>query len=141
MPDSVVLVDTGPRVAFLNRGDRFHDWAVQQLGGISGPLHTCEAVISEACFLLRRGGGDAGPVLELLDRGIVVPSFQLAANTTRVASLMRRYEDQGISLADACIVRMSELSAGCLLLTLDSGFRVYRRNGRQVIPVAIPPGL
>ncbi len=141
MPDSVVLVDTGPLVAFLNRGDRFHDWAVQQLGGISGPLHTCEAVVSEACFLLRRGGGDAGPVLELLDRGIVVPSFRLAAHTKRVASLVRRYQDQGISLADACIVRMSELSVDCLLLTLDGGFRIYRRNGRQVIPLAIPADL
>ncbi|MCH7826285.1 MAG: hypothetical protein IH849_15930 [Acidobacteria bacterium] len=49
----------------------------------------------------------------------------MTAHTKRVASLVRRYQDQGISLADACIIRMSELSADCLLLTLDGGFRIY----------------
>ena len=131
-------MDTGPLVAFLNRRDRFHDWAVAQWAGIATPLQTCEAVISEACFLLRRGGGDARPVLELIDRGLVVPSFGLAGDSGRVAQLMRRYHDQGISLADACLVRMSEASADCVLLTLDGGFRVFRRHGRQTIPLSIP---
>lgn len=133
-----LLVDTGPLVAFLNRRDRFHDWAVAQWAGIATPLQTCEAVISEACFLLRRGGGDARPVLQLVDRGLVVPSFRLDGDSGRIAQIMRRYHDQDISLADACLVRMSEASTNCLLLTLDGGFRLFRRHGRQTIPLSIP---
>jgi hypothetical protein len=52
---------------------------------------------------------------------------------------MHRFRDQGMSLADACLVRMSELASECVLLTLDGDFRIYRRNGRQTIPVRMPP--
>lgn len=141
MPEPCLLVDTGPLVAFLNRRDRFHPWAVGQFAIISTPLQTCEAVISEACFLLRRGGGDAQPVLELINRGLVVPSFRLDGDSGRIVQLMRRYHDQGISLADACLVRMSEAATDCRLLTLDGGFRVFRRHGRQTIPLSIPADL
>ncbi len=133
-----ILIDTGPLVAFLNRRDRFHDWAVGELTRVAPPLHTCEAVVSEACFLLQRGAGSADPLLDLLNRDLVTLEFRLAEEHGRVRKLMSRYRDQGMSLADACLVRMSELFTNCAVLTLDSDFRVYRRNGRQVIPVQMP---
>ncbi len=135
---SRVIVDAGPLVAYLNRRDTWHDWAAAQLSDIEPPLVTCEAVIAEAAFLLR--GDDRGPdaLLELLDRGIVVTRFQLGDEIEHVRRLMKRYRDVPMSLADACLVRMTEERRDARVLTLDSDFRRYRRLGRQVIPLICP---
>lgn len=133
-----VLVDTGPLVALLNRRDRHHEWVRECFGEIAPPLLTCEAVMAEVCFLTQRGGGSADEVLDLVDRGVVNLTFRLAEQLEGVQRLLKRHADQGVSLADACLVRMSELHADAVLLTLDSDFRVYRRLGRQAIPVWMP---
>lgn len=133
-----VLVDTGPLVAFLNRADRYYKWAVERAAAISPPLFTCEAVISEACFLLRNIPSAPDALLELVKRKLVAVPFQLEHEITAVKKLMARYNNVPMSLADACLVRMSEQYAGSVLLTLDRDFRIYRRLGRQVIPVIAP---
>jgi len=46
-----------------------------------------------------------------------------------------------MSLADACLVRMSELHADSPVLTLDDDFRIYRKNKRQAIPILSAPDL
>jgi hypothetical protein len=51
---------------------------------------------------------------------------------------MRRYADAPMSLADACLVRLSERIPDCLVFTLGSDFAHYRRNGRQTIPLLRP---
>lgn len=134
------LVDTGPIVAFLNRRDRYHKWTVDQLAAVSPPLYTCEAVLSEAFFLLRRDRAGVEGLVKLLERQIVRASFQLDEHLQRVGKLLHRYSDVRISLADACLVRMSELQTDSRLLTFDDDFNVYRRNGRQVIPTVSPNG-
>jgi predicted nucleic acid-binding protein len=48
-----VIVDTGILVALQNKNDHYHRWAVDMLAKVAPPLLTCEAVISETCFLLR----------------------------------------------------------------------------------------
>lgn len=133
-----VLVDTGPLVAFLNRADRYYKWAVERAAAISPPLFTCEAVISEACFLLRNIPNAPDALLELVKRKLVAVPFQLEQEITAVKKLMARYDNVPMSLADACLVRMSEQYAGSVVLTLDRDFRIYRRLGRQVIPVIAP---
>jgi len=132
------IVDTGSIVALLNARDEYHDWARDAFGEIEPPLLTCEAVIAEACFVLRgiRGGQDA--VMELLERGIVRPQFSLARELTSVRKLMQRYASVPMSVADASLVRMSEIDTRTTVVTLDSDFRVYRRNGRQVVPLISP---
>jgi predicted nucleic acid-binding protein len=132
------LVDAGPLVAFLNRGDAHHVWARAQLARLHPPLITCEAVLAEACDLLRRHPGGVPALLTVVDRGLVSVGFRLDEHVRRVAELMERYADVPMSLADACLVRMSELSPGADVLTLDRGFRHYRRLGRQAIPLIIP---
>lgn len=133
------LVDTGPIVAFLNRRDRHHAWAVETFSTVRSPLLTCEAVLSEAAYLLRRLTGGAEKVLELVTRGVVIPSFRLEADAPAVKKLLARYGDVPMDLADACLVRLTELHGDCLLLTIDSEFRdVYRRHGRQAIPTLRP---
>jgi predicted nucleic acid-binding protein len=134
----VLLVDTGPLVAFLNRKDRFHAWSAATMKTVRPPLHTCDAVLSEACFLLRRLTGGAAAVLQLVDRGLVVPSFRSEPEAAALRRLLERYEDLPMSFADACLVRMAELHSRCRLITLDADFRLYRRSGRQVIPLLAP---
>jgi predicted nucleic acid-binding protein len=133
------ILDTGPLVAFLNRRDRFHDWAVARLGEIEPPLLTCEAVLSEACFLLRHLPAGPAAVLELVERDLVRVGFSLGAHLPAVSRLLVRYARVPISLADACLIRLAELNTGSPLLTLDSDFRIYRLHGRRVIPALLPP--
>ena len=133
-----VVVDTGPIVAFLNVRDAHHRWVREALEGVEPPMRTCEAVVSEACFLVRALRGGSAAVLELVDRGIVEVPFRLGDELDAVRKLMARYANVPMSFADACLVRMSELDARATILTLDEDFRVYRRNGRQPIPVVMP---
>lgn len=137
----VVLADTGLIVAYLNGRDRHHAWAVGALKQLVPPLLTCEAVLSEAVYLLRSHASGGDRVMDLLTRGMVRTKFDLQAEATAVTALVRRYRSLPMDLADACLVRMSEIHPDCTLVTVDSEFRdVYRRNGRQVIPTLLPPG-
>jgi predicted nucleic acid-binding protein len=136
-----VLLDTGPLVAFLNRRDRYHSWAVERLSEIEPPLYTCESVISEACFLLQLQKGGREAVLELVQRGLLVVSFDLQSEAASVKKLVARYANVPMELADACLVRMSELHPDSILLTIDSDFGIYRKNGRSVISTSMPEEL
>lgn len=133
-----VLLDTGPLVALLRQGDRYHRWAVEQFSRISVPMYTCEPVLTEACYLLSTLAGGSQSVLRLLETGAVRITFRVEDELTPIKKLMARYRSVPMSLADACLVRMSELNAAGLVLTLDSDFTIYRRHGRQIIPAIRP---
>ena len=134
-----VLLDTGPLVASINRRDRFHEWAKSQLAEIEPPLLTCEAVLAESCFLLQHLSGGSRTVAELVNRKIVEIPFRVEAHTESLARLLDKYSNMPMSLAGACLVRMSELYENTAVLTLDSDFKLYRRHGRQTIPTLMPP--
>jgi uncharacterized protein len=134
-----VVLDTGPLISLIDMRDQHHAWVRSQFSEIEPPLLTCEAVFTEACFLAGREFGSAEAVLKLIDRGVVRLAFSLAENWVEVRLLLSRYADVPISLADACLVRMSELMRNCVVLTLDNDFRVYRRHGRRSIPLLMPP--
>ena len=130
------IADTGFIVAFGNRNDRFHRWAVELAEKMALPLLTCEAVLAEAAFHLRAGDY----VLALVEEGLLKPAFDLSRNLGRLAELAARYRDRKPDLADLCLIRMSELYRYHLVLTVDeTDFRIYRRNGRDVIPLLCPP--
>ena len=135
---SRILLDTGPLVALLNRRDNYHAWSRICFAEAAAPLLTCEAVLSEACFLLRALPKGPQTVLDLLRRGVVAIPFRLEEEATRIAKLLERYASVPMSLADACLVRMAEQHAQSVVMTLDGDFRVYRRHGRQVIPTIMP---
>jgi predicted nucleic acid-binding protein len=134
-----VVVDAGPLAALVNSRDQWHEWARSQFDEVVPPLVTCESVLSEACFLARGTHGGVDKVLGLVERGVVTLGLSLRDHFGEVAALMRRYSNVPMSLADACLVRMSELVANCVVFTLDSDFRIYRRHGRQKIPLVMPP--
>jgi len=133
-----VIVDTGPVVALLASSDSWHAWTKQQFDMLAPPLLTCEGVVTEAAYLLNRSRGGVSALLGLLARGVLEIRFSLQAEIGPIERLMRRYASVPMSLPDACLVRMSELYASSTVLTLDSDFSVYRRNGRQTIPLVAP---
>ena len=133
-----LILDTGPWVALHCRDDAHHAWAREQFSRVAGPFITCEAVVVETCFLLARGGHDPAKALALMARGVVCIGMALADEITSVQALFERYDNVPASLADACLVRMSELYERCRVVTLDSDFHNYRRHGRKVIPVLRP---
>ena len=134
-----VVVDTGPLIALIDRGDRHHAWVREQFDQILPPLLTCEAVLAEACYLGPRAGRAMEDPLLLLERGVLRLAFDLGDNVRQVGALMKRYVNVPMSLADACLAQMSELVPESIVLTLDSDFRVYRRHRRQRIPLLMPP--
>ena len=133
-----IILDTGPLVALIDARDKDHEWSVNQWREIEPPLLTCESVISEACFLLGQTRAGGAPVLEMLARHAIVTAFRLEEHVRSVRGLMRKYADVPMSLADACLVRMAEVTTHGMVLTLDRDFTIYRKHGRHVIPLVIP---
>jgi predicted nucleic acid-binding protein len=133
-----VLLDTGPLVAFLAAGLEHHGWVCGQFQRLRPPLLTCEPVLTEAAFLLKREGCDTDPLFELLQRGVLQVAMEIKNHLADLRTLMRRYRDRPMSLADACLVRLAELHPTGRVLTFDGDFLIYRRHGNQVIPVLMP---
>lgn len=129
------IADTGFLVAFAARRDRFFPWAHALAGNVHEPLLTCEPVLAEAAFHLR----SVAVVLRLLETGLVRLAFEIRSHRAELAGLARRYADRAPDLADLCLIRMSELNPKHPIITVDGDFRIYRRNGRETIPVLMPP--
>jgi predicted nucleic acid-binding protein len=130
------IADTGFLVAFGNRNDQHHAWAVEIAGQVSEPLLTCEAVLAETAFHL----GSSSIVLEFVRERLVRPAFDLLAHLPRLAELAVRYKDRRPDLADLCLIRLSELHPDYPVITTDlKDFRVYRRGRREIIPLIHPP--
>lgn len=85
-----VVIDTGPIVAVLNRRDRHYAWVREVLDAVEPPIFTCEAVISEACFLLGRVAGGQDAVLELLASDVVHIDFRMLPEIAAVQGLLRK---------------------------------------------------
>ena len=133
-----VILDTGPLVAFINKRDKYHDWALDQWSQVAPPFLTCESVISEACFLLRKYSDGIDAVLEMMLRNIISVTFRLNNNLAEIREIMKKYGNVPISLADACLVRMSEKEKSSEILTTDRDFLIYRRFGTKRIPTIMP---
>ncbi len=131
-----VLVDAGFLVALLSRRDTNHGWAAAIATRHGPPWRTCEAALSEAFFLLGPRGGPA--LAELIRRKALHCVSSLTNDTDAILGLMQKYRDIPMSLADACLVRLTETSGPTVLLTTDSDFRVYRRHGRKTIACVLP---
>lgn len=137
----MIIVDAGPIVALLRENESLHPWAKEQFQNLSLPLFTCEAVISEASFLLSAATKDSNNIEKLLGlfrTGAIRELFSFNEEVDRVADLMKKYASVPMSFADACLVRMSELHSEARIMTIDSDFQIYRRNQTESIPLIIP---
>ena len=131
-----VVVDAGYLVALVSRRDTHHRWAAAQAARHPAPWKTCEAALSEAFHLV--GAEGIAAIGGLLWRRAVTVAFDLGDHVEPVVRLMQKYSDLPSSLADACLVRMTEVLADPVLLTTDADFRVYRRHSRHAIPCVTP---
>jgi predicted nucleic acid-binding protein len=129
------ILDAGPLIASMNRRDTHHQWARAILERVGPPFYSCPEALAEASAMT----GQPAAVVEMVQAGEIVLAFDLAEHTASVLALLRKYRDLDMDLADACIVRMSELMRSARVITLDrQDFSVYRRNGRDVIPILAP---
>jgi predicted nucleic acid-binding protein len=110
----------------------------ERFGELLPPLLTCEPVLTEAAFLVRRAGGTGGEIPALVRKGVLRVAFAVQQEAAALEALMRRYRNVPMSLADACLVRMSEATDEATVFTLDADFGIYRRRGRMVIPTLMP---
>lgn len=133
-----VIVDAGPLVALFDRRSAEHAWVTRTLAALEPPAYSCQAVMGEVVFLMRRNRLDPGMLLEYIGRGAICCDFDLGRQIGRIRELFDSYEDRPISLADACLVRMSELHEDSVVMTLDRDFLIYRRQGRRKIPLLAP---
>jgi predicted nucleic acid-binding protein len=130
------IADTGFLVAFANRRDQHHEWAVGVAERVVEPLLTCEAVLAETAFHLQ----SVSVALAMVGDGLVSLAFDCREHLPQLAALAERYADRRPDLADLCLVRMSELHPRYSVVTVDrADFSVYRRNKREVIPLICPP--
>ena len=130
------IVDSGALVALLDRREEHHPWARETFFRQPEPWFTCEAVVSEAFFLLHPP--EARALKKLLRQGHLRLGLNLADELPQVLDLLVKYADVPMSLADACIVRLSEILPESIVLTTDADFKIYRRHSRQVIPCLMP---
>ncbi len=133
-----IIVDTGVLIAFLLPKDKLHDWAVNQFSKITAPVITNEAVITEACFLARRIHQGQATILKLIKQGHIAIPFCVNEEIEAIEILIQRYISVPMSLADACLVRMSEMYEDSQIITLDSDFTIYRKHRNQAISLIMP---
>jgi hypothetical protein len=134
----IYLLDTGPLVAAFRRPedkDPFTPWAAKLVRSLPYPLFTCDAVLTEAAHFLR----SPTKLLEAIKRGLLVSRFDTQSAAPRLAELVEKYADRSMDFADACLVYMSEQTRDCRVVTIDrADFAVYRRHGRETIPLLLP---
>ena len=135
---TVAIVDTGPLVALFDRAERHHRWVVERFEELDAPLLVCEPVLAEAMYLLARYPKTQDAVLGLIENGALSVAFRLDEHLDALRKLLQKYRDTPMSLADACIVRMSEVHDRHAVLTLDSDFLVYRKHGRTSLTLIHP---
>lgn len=138
MNNAPIIADTGVIVGLIYEKDQWHEFAAEQAANLPVPYFTCEAVITEACFLLQDVSDGEQKVLQMIERGVLQIDFSLSDEVQMVKILMKKYKDVPMSLADACLVRMSELIDNSVVFTVDSDFRIYRKNGKKEISLIIP---
>jgi len=136
--ERTVLLDTGPLVALLVDREPRHEWTVEQFRVLPAPLLTCEPVLTEAAHFLRHARRGLDRLFDLLETGVLTVALDVNQEAASLRQLTSRYANVPMSLADACLVRMSEQHPDSAVLTFDADFNIYRRFGRRLIPTISP---
>ena len=130
------ILDAGPLIAALNSRDTYHGWARETLKRLGPPFYSCPEAMAEAAAMT----GKPAAIVDMIRAQEIILAFDLSTQTAGILTLLKKYQDRDMDLADACIVRMTELTRDSQVITVDrDDFAVYRRNGRDLIPVIVPP--
>ncbi len=125
------IADTGVIVPYLNKRDQWHRWTLEQMRNLSASFLTCEAVITEACFLMQSKPDGKADILKMLSEGALQIDFSLTNEIEEIKKLIKKYGSVPMNLANACLVRMSERQENSSVFTVDSDFLIYRKNGNK----------
>jgi uncharacterized protein len=130
----VVLLDTGPIVAIINRADQYHDRCQAVLPSLSLPFLTTIPVIAETMHLLGDYGGWRlqSIVWQMHRQGALEIAPMVPDDFVRIEELMAKYEDSPMDFADASLVALAEARGERQIFTLDRHFRAYRLPDRRV---------
>lgn len=129
-----IIMDTGPLVSYIRRRDKYHHWAKGVFAALSQEVFCCEAVMSEAAFLLDPVPQGIARLLGIADR--MHFSFVYKEQKELVHALMLKYRNVPMSFADTCLVAMYK--PGAKILTLDSDFLIYRTLDGKPLEVIMP---
>ena len=136
------IADTGFLVAFANRKDRYHEWALALAEQVTDPLLTCEAVIAEASFHLQ----NAWLVLSMIKEGLIQPALSVNNEMPHLIELAHRYRDRKPDLADRFIThtRARHLAQYCAqmrcLEIAAAQFADFRQDGSPKHVLGLPSG-
>ncbi len=133
-----ILIDTGVVFALFDQGEWAHERCVQALASIHRPLVTCEAVITESCYLLRRRRDAVDAVLANVETGFFGIPLQISISASQIRDIFRKYRDTPADFADACLIAMAEQFDTGDILTLDSDFAHYRWKRTRRFHLLIP---
>ena len=133
-----IIADTGPLVALLDRSESRHQWALKMYTSMAPPLLVRDAVLLEVWHLLNRMPVSQMALIKLFESGVIKSDFYLGKGSREVWRLLQKYRDTPMDFADACVVRMSEIYPDPVVWTMDSDFLIYRRNGKDQIPLIYP---
>ena len=135
------IVDTGPLVAFVDRAEQYHQWAIARIEELEAPLLVCEPVLAEAMHLFGRLSRAQDALFGLLENNALRIAFRMEEHLASLRRLLAKYSDRPMSLADACVVRMAEIYERHPILTLDSDFAVCRKHGKVPLAVIHPTNM
>jgi len=131
-----IIVDACFLVALWRKNDQNHAWAIKEAKLLPPPWITCESALSEADHLLSPDG--CANLRIACRRGALQIKGPEPDGFLPVLDLLEKYSDIPMSVADACLVRLTELCQNPVVLTTDSDFKIYRRLGRRVIQTRMP---
>ena len=134
----MILTDAGPLIAILDRGENHHQACVDCLAELTGPMLTTWPAFTEAMYLLGEAGGwmAQAALWSLEEKGDVEIADQGAEDRARMRTLMEKYEDRPMDLADASLVALAEKRGLRDIFTLDHGdFQIYRLQRRQTFRI------
>lgn len=122
----MILTDAGPLVALIDRGESEHVRCCQALTRLQGPLLTTWPAFTEAMYLLGEAAGWTAQeaLWRMLNRGDLV--IDTPRHLAHVATLMAKYQNVPMDLADASLVALAEDRGLSVIFTLDQDFRIYR---------------
>lgn len=131
----MILTDAGPMIALLDRGEPDHLKCQEASVRLHGPLLTTWPAFTEAIYLMGQAGGWIAqePLWRLLRRGDLI--VEMPQQLERIATLMSKYQNVPMDLADASLVALAEERGLTTIFTLDRDFRIYRLSRNRAFTI------
>jgi len=134
----LVMMDTGPWVALIDRSEGRHEECVQWLRDFRGNIFSSEAVLTEVLYLLNFSSRARSAALDFVLSGAIILVPPSLESLKRIKRLMEKYKDIPMDYADATLVSIAEDLSITEVVTFDlKDFGIYRLSSKQ--PFVILP--